>query len=268
VKLAKSVAISATALLLAGCTVPTDPFVEIVNQAVAEQPSFEATGEMASGCVGFTIICAQPMYEPLYMASGDADVKTVCAETVVLARKLGADAYSGNNEDPYKIGTVNSKELVEFCVEGLAKPLSYGEELIYQGISFYDDGSDDGFGKFISLSRRPETEKADYLLQISFSKDLNRVGPFRFGNSKPKHRTQADLDAAFDQIQIATETMKVANPLLGQPEAEAIKKIEDAGYTWVIIDRDGKELTHDETYTPTRIRLTVREGMIYDAVAG
>lgn len=267
-KLAKSVAIVAATLLLAGCTVPTDPFVEVVNQSVAEQTSFEATGEMASGCVGFTIICAQPMYEPLYTTSGDTDAKIVCAETVALARKLGADAYSGNNVEPYKIGTVEDQELSDFCVEGLAKPLSYGEELIYQGISFYDDGAEDGFGKFISLSRRPETEKADYSLQISFSKDLNRVGPFRFGNSKPKHRTQADLDAAFEQTQIATETMKVANPLLGQPEAEAIKKIEDAGYTWVVVDRDGKLSEPGDDYNPRRIRLTIREGAIYDAIAG
>lgn len=266
-KLTKYVAIAAATLLLVGCTVPTDSYVSELEQTVVESTSLEPTGELTSGCVGFYLICTQPSYGMFFFAPANSDVGVFCTESVAVIRKLGAVAYSAMGGDAYRL-PADSAEIIEMCSDGLAKPLEDTYGPLYQGISFYDDGAKDQIGKYYGLAFRDDLEPKGFYLEVSFSRDLGRVGYVIYGNEKPKLMTQEDLDSANQANEIVAETMKVANPLLGHPEAEAIKKIEDAGYTWVIIDRDGKELTHDETYTPTRIRLTIREGMIYDAVAG
>jgi phosphotransferase system IIB component len=60
----------------------------------------------------------------------------------------------------------------------------------------------------------------------------------------------------------------VANTLLGKTENDAIQIIEGNGFTWVVVDRDGEEFITDASYQPTRIRLTIRKGVVYDAIAG
>jgi hypothetical protein len=62
--------------------------------------------------------------------------------------------------------------------------------------------------------------------------------------------------------------MKFANTLLGQSENYAITRIEATEYSWVVIARDQEELAYDEKYDPMRIRITIKEGIVYDAIAG
>ena len=211
------------------------------------------------------------MYDLTFAAPAKTDEKLACGEFVDLGRALGAVAYSTNN------GTGNATKLsndnaaaVEMCVTGLSEPLkNFDGSLIYQGLSLYDDGAKDGIGKFYSLGRgqsSPDDKK--FLLTISFSKDLNRVGWIDYGDGNPRLMTQEELDAGNEINKIAAETMKTANTLLGMTEKEAIEKIEAAGYSWVIYDREGKEVFVDDGYNPQRIRLTIRDGVIYDAIAG
>lgn len=263
-----AICVSAAAIFsLTACTAPQDPFVETVN-ATVEQTVFNATGQMASGCVGVNLFCLQPMYEPLYFAPAKTDVNLVCKDFLAIASKLGVTAYSVPDFNPYKF-TLPNKEVEELCVAALGTALKGADGTdFYQGLSLYDDGAKDSFGKVYSLERR-ESEFGDgFMLTISFSKDLTRTGVFGYGSEKPKLITQADLDSRNEANKIAIETMKVANPLLGQDEQIAKSKIEEAGLTWVVIDRDNQMQSYDQAYNPSRIMLTIREGKVYDAIAG
>ena len=256
-----------TAGALTGCTAPTDPFVEVVK-TTATEAGFTDSGRMASGCVGVTLFCMQPMYEPIFYIPESAGSVKACDALFKISNKLGALAYSLTGEYPARIepGSNAPKEL---CIQGLGKPLinSDGSEL-YQGIVLYDDGSKDSFGKVYNLIRGDSEFGKVFQLIISFSKDQTRIGPILYGNETPKLKTQDELDAGNAANEIAAETMKLANTLLGQAEKYAITRIEDAGYTYVVIARDQEEFVYDQQYDPRRIRLTIKEGIIYDAIAG
>jgi hypothetical protein len=254
-------------LALSGCTAPTDPYVATVTQTV-EQTVFKSTGSMASGCVGVNLFCVQPMYEPVFFAPATTNVDLVCQDLLAIASKLGVVAYGASGYSAYEFPDSNI-EVLEICKNGLGAPLkNFDGTDFYQGLVLYDDGSKDSFGKVYSLSGGPSEFGDGFVLIISFSKDLGRVGPVQYGSGKPQLLTQADLDAQNAVNNIAAETMKIANPLLGKDEQYAKTKIEEAGLTWVIVDRDGKELPTDKMYNPKRVRLTIREGKIYDAIAG
>jgi hypothetical protein len=254
-------------LLLAGCSAPTDSFVQVVEDAVTET-SFQATGQMASGCIGVYLYCAQPMYEPIFYAPESVEPAVACTDLISITDRLGLKAYATTGSMAWAVPEDNA-ELLKFCSEALGRSLTNTDgSMIYNGLAFYDDGSSDGFGKIYSINRGPTEFGDGYTLIISFSRDLGRIGPIPYGSEKPKLMTQADLDKANQQTEIAAETMKVANQLLGKPEAQAIETIEVNGYSWVIIDRDGVEQEFDQTYDPRRILLTIRDGAIYDAIAG
>lgn len=266
-KLPKLAVLSLAALALTGCTAPADPFVEVVRTA-ATDAGFTDSGRMASGCVGFTLFCLQPMYEPIFYIPESAGSEKACAALFEVSNKLGALAYSvtGDSVARIKPGSNAPKEL---CVEGLGKPLinSDGSEF-YQGIVLYDDGAKDSFGKVYNFIRGDSEYGQVFQLIISFSKDQGRIGAIVYGSEIPKLMTQAELDAANNSNAIAAQTMKVANTLLGKTENDAIQIIEGNGFTWVVVDRDGEEFITDASYQPTRIRLTIRKGVVYDAIAG
>ena len=263
----KLLMIGAAMLTLAGCTVATDPYVQVVKDAVSETV-FTPTGEMYSGCIGMYLVCSQPIYGPSFSAPLTTDVRVVCSDFVRLATKLGAVAYETIGASAFGLPEDKS-EVIDLCITGLGNPLQNADGLpLYQGLNLFDDGKKDSFGKVYSLSRGASKFGESFNLEISLSKDLNRVGYITYANEKPKLLTQADLDRAILQNQTAAETMKIANPLLGKSEEAAIAVIEEAGYTWVVVDRDQKQFAYDQTYDPSRIRLTIRAGTIYDAIAG
>jgi hypothetical protein len=208
------------------------------------------------------------MYEPIFYMPESAGSEKACAALFDTSNKLGALAYSVMGASAARIET-GSNAAKELCVAGLGKPLknSDGTEF-YQGIVLYDDGAKDSFGKVYNFIRGDSEFGKVFQLIISFSKDQARIGPISYGNQIPKLMTQAELDAANKTNDIAAQTMKVANTLLGKAENEAIQIIESNGFTWVVVDRDGKEFPGDKMYDPRRVRLTIREGKIYDAIAG
>ena len=265
--LAKLSIFAALSLILSGCTVPTDPYVATVT-ATVEQTVFKSTGRMASGCVGVNLFCLEPMYEPVFFAPSTTDVNIVCNDLLEIASELGVVAYGLSGYGAYEFPKPNT-EVLDICKTGLGTALRNvdGTDL-YQGLVLYDDGAKDSFGKVYSISRGPSEFGDGFVLIISFSKDLGRVGPVQYGSGKPQLLTQADLDAQNEMNDIVAETMKIANPLLGKDEQYAKNAIEEAGLTWVIVDRDGKELPTDKMYNPQRVRLTIRDGKIYDAIAG
>lgn len=190
--------ISTFLLLLAitGCTVPTDPYVDGVNKAVS-QTLFEATGEMASGCIGIYLVCSQPTYEPSYTAPASARAERVCSDLSTLGQKLGAVAYSSFGSQAYPLQK-SMAEFVEFCSQSLSTKLKAGDgSPFYQGVVLYDDGLKDGWGKVYSLSKGNSVNPEDYFLVISFSKDLDRVGWIDYQPQKPKVLTQEELDLRY-----------------------------------------------------------------------
>lgn len=254
-------------LLLAGCTAPKDPFVAVVEDAVIET-NFQPTGQMASGCIGVYLYCAQPMYEPIFYAPESVEPTEACQDLISITNRLGIKAYATTGSMAWAI-PADKDVLQKFCSEALGRTLTNTDgSAFYNGLALYDDGSSDGFGKVYSINRGPSEFGTGYLLVISFSRDFNRIGPIPYGSEKPSLMTQGELDQANEAASVAAETMTVANPLLGKPEAEAIETIEAKGYRWVIIDRDGVEQAFDQNYDPRRILLTIRDGQIYDAVAG
>ena len=189
------IAAAALALVvLTGCTVPTDPFVGQVKEVVAET-SFEDTQQMASGCIGVYLLCAQPMYEPVFFAAESVAVEEVCNDAIAVAKKLGVVAYAVSGYGAYAIEK-SGTDVFDLCTGGLGIPLTNtdGSEF-YQGIVLFDDGKQDGFGKVYSLSRGPTEFGEGYFLIISFSKDSNRVGYISYGSEKPKLITQEELDS-------------------------------------------------------------------------
>ena len=254
-------------LTLTGCTAPTDPFVEVVK-TTAVAAGFTDSGQMASGCVGMYLICATPMYEPFFYMPESAGAEKACDAALEIANKLGVVAYSVIGFSPVRIEP-GSELPRDLCVSGLGVPLKNADGSdLYQGLAFYDDGSKDSFGKFYAFDRSDSEFGKVFRLIISFSKDQARVGPIMYANEIPKLLTQADLDAANSVNAIAAETMKFANTLLGQSEKYAITRIEETDYSWVVIARDQEELAYDDKYDPMRIRITIKEGIVYDAIAG
>lgn len=265
-KLPKLAGLSLAALALTGCTAPTDPFVDVVK-TTAVDAGFTDSGQMASGCVGFNLFCVQPMYEPFFYMPESAGAEKACDAALEIANELGVVAYSVIGFFPVRIEP-GSELPRDLCVSGLGVPLKNADGSdLYQGLAFYDDGSKDSFGKVYALDRIDSEFGKVFRLLISFSKDEARVG-LTYANEIPKLMTQADLDAANSANAVAEETMKVANTLLGKAEKEAIAIIESNGFTWVVVDRDGKEFPTDKMYDPRRVRLTIREGKIYEAIAG
>jgi hypothetical protein len=258
-------------LLLAGCAPRQDVFLESVSKSVA-QTVFDEEISNSSGCIQLSgIFCQQPLYDLSFAAPADTDVKLACNDFVKLATNLGAVAYSTNYGDgkAFKL-SIEKTEVLDFCASALGTALKDGDgSSVYQGLLLHDDGENDGVGKLFTLSRGVQRIGDErYSLTIAFSRDINRIGPINYGTEKPKLMTQAELDANNAQNSVAIETMKTANTLQGLTETKAIALIEAAGYTWVVVDRDGKELPTDASYIPTRVRLIIREGVVYDAVAG
>lgn len=265
--LAKLAIVAALSITFSGCTAPTDPYVATVTQTV-EKTVFKPTGQMASGCVGVNLFCLEPMYEPIFFAASTTDVNLVCNDLLGIAAELGVVAYGLTGYGAYEFPNPNT-EVLETCKTGLGTPLkNFDGTDLFQGLALYDDGAKDSFGKSYSISRGPSEFGDGFVLIISFSKDLGRIGPVQYGTDKPQLLTQADLDAQNEMNNIVAETMKIANPLLGKDEQFAKNAIEEAGLTWVIVDRDGKEFPTDKMYNPQRVRLSIRDGKIYDAVAG
>lgn len=254
-------------LALSGCTAPTDPFVEVVK-ATAVDAGFTDSGQMASGCVGMYLVCAQPMYEPIFFMPESVGAETACAALFETANKLGAVAYSVLGSPAAKLQGAES-EAAKLCTDGLGAPLINSDgSWFYQGINLYDDGAMDSFGKVYAFNRSDSEFGKTFSLIVSFSRDLGRTGPVPFGSEKPKLMTQSDLDVSNGLDKTSAETMKFANTLLGQSENYAITRIEETDYSWVVIARDQEEFTYSQQYDPKRILITIKEGIVYDAIAG
>lgn len=263
----KVIALAAGALILAGCTAPTDPFVSVVKETVAKT-SFEDTKQMASGCIGVYLYCAQPMYEPVFFAPETEPVEKVCSDFIAVAKELGVVAYAVSGYDAYGFPEEDT-DVLDLCKGGLGAALKNtdGSEF-YQSPVLFDDGAKDGFGKVYSLTRGPSEFGVGYVLIISFSKDLNRVGYVSYGSEKPKLLTQSDLDSSNQVNSVASETMKFAIGLIGLAEQDATQKAEAAGYSWAIYDRDGKEQSFDEKNVSKRILFAIRDGKVFDVLVG
>lgn len=190
----KAIALAAGALILAGCTAPTDPFVSVVKDTVAKT-SFEETNQMAGGCIGVYLYCAQPMYEPVFFAPETEPVEKVCSDFIAVAKELGVVAYTVSGYDAFGFPEAGN-DVLNLCTGGLGKPLinTDGSEF-YQGTVLFDDGAKDGFGKVYSLNRGPSEFGDGYLLIISFSKDSSRIGYITYGTQKPELMTQEKLDS-------------------------------------------------------------------------
>jgi hypothetical protein len=68
--------------------------------------------------------------------------------------------------------------------------------------------------------------------------------------------------------QTAAKTLKFAETLFGMAEAYAIGKIEEAGYEWRVVKRDLEDFPVTMDYRPTRINLTIKEGIVYKVSVG
>ena len=268
---AKFSGIAGLALSLSACSTSPDPFLNEVT-AVVSGSVFSEPVASSYGCIQLSgIFCRAPMHDLVFVAPAETDAEFACTQFVTFATKLGAIAYSTNDGvgDSAELPT-DKTEVINLCANGLASPLkNWDGSVLYQGLALQDDGAQDAIGKYYSLGRGLESVgDKRFNLTISFSRDLNRIGPINYGTKKPALMTQSELDALGDINSIAAETMKTANSLQGMKEADAIAAIEAAGYSWVLVDRDGEELPTDKSYDPRRIRLIIREGIIYDAVAG
>jgi hypothetical protein len=189
---------SALALLplLTGCTVPTDAYLDKVKTEVSKT-AFRPTGEMASGCLGFYLLCTQPLYEPSFTASSATNVTELCKEFAALGHRLGAVAYASSGYPAYKLPK-NPSEFENFCSQALSTELKAGDgSQFYQGVVLFDDGENDGWGKVYSLARGNSVNPKDFFLVISFSKDRSRVGWIDYGTEKPKVLTQEELDLRY-----------------------------------------------------------------------
>lgn len=263
--------IAGLSLALSACSTSPDPFLNEVTAAVSGTVFSEPVAS-SYGCIQLSgIFCREPMHDLVFAAPAETNTKFACTEFVALATKLGAIAYSTNDGvgDAAELPSDNS-EVIDLCTQGLDSPLeNWDGSVFYQGLALQDDGAHDAIGKYYSLGRGVESVgDKRFNLTITFSRDLNRIGPINYGTKKPALMTQAELDSLDDINNIAAETMKTANTLLGMKEADAIAAIEAAGYSWVVVDRDGEEFQTDKSYDPRRIRLIISEGIIYDAVAG
>lgn len=269
--LVKFSGLAGLSLTLSACSTYPDPFLNEVTSAVAETVFSEQVAS-SYGCIQLSgIFCREPMHDVVFAAPAETDEEFACTEFVALATKLGAIAYSTNDGvgDAAVLPT-NKGEVIDLCAAGLDSPLkNWDGSVFYQSLALQDDGSQDGIGKYYSLGRGVEFVGDNrFNLTITFSRDLNRIGPINYGTKKPSLMTQAQLDELDGINNIAAETMKTANTLQGMDEADAISTIEAAGYSWVVVDRDSEEFQTDKSYDPRRIRLIIREGIIYDAVAG
>lgn len=269
--LVKFLGVAGLTLSLSACSTSPDPFLKEVTAAVSGSVFSEPVAS-SYGCIQLSgIFCREPMHDLVFEAPADTDTEFACSEFVALATKLGAIAYSTNDGvgDAAELPSDKS-EVIDLCAQGLDSPLkNWDGSVFYQVIALQDDGAQDAIGKYYSLRRVVElVGEKKFNLTITFSRDLNRIGPINYGTKKPALMTQAELDALDGINNIAAETMKTANTLQGMKEADAIAIIEAAGYSWVVVDRDGEEFQTDKSYDPRRIRLIIREGTIYDAVAG
>lgn len=254
-------------ITLSGCTVPTDPFVSEVQEAVTDT-SFEDTNQMASGCIGVYLYCAQPMYEPVFFVPETEPVEEVCSNFIAIAKELGVVAYAVSGSDAFGF-PASGTDVLDLCTGGLGKPLinTDGSEF-YQSPVLFDDGVKDGFGKVYSLTRGSSEFGDGYVLIISFSKDLNRVGHVIYGSEKPKLLTQSDLDSSNQANEVLSEAMQFAITLIGLPESQAIEKAEDAGYSWAVSDRDGVEQQIEQPGKPARIVFVINDGKVFDVQVG
>ena len=190
----KAIALAAGALILAGCTAPTDPFVTVVKETVAKT-SFEDTNQMASGCIGVYLYCAQPMYEPVFFAPETEPVEKVCSDFIGVAKELGVVAYAVSGYDAYGFPDEDT-DVLDLCKGGLGSALKNTDgSVFYQSPVLFDDGAKDGFGKVYSMSRGPSEFGDGYVLIISFSKDSSRIGYITYGSQKPELLTQEKLDS-------------------------------------------------------------------------
>lgn len=70
----------------------------------------------------------------------------------------------------------------------------------------------------------------------------------------------SDLPAQLDEV--AAETLKFAETLMGMAEDYAVGKIKEAGYEHRVVWRDGVSMPVTMDYRPTRINLYIKEGIV------
>jgi hypothetical protein len=67
---------------------------------------------------------------------------------------------------------------------------------------------------------------------------------------------------------IAQETTRFGQDLIGMAEEKALECAEDAGYLWRVFERDGEQFALTMDYIPTRINVAISRGNITDAYSG
>lgn len=70
------------------------------------------------------------------------------------------------------------------------------------------------------------------------------------------------IDVRNKYKQTEAETLKFAQTLLGMAQAYAEKKIEEAEFTHRVVWKDGEEFVNTADYSPTRINLYIKEGIV------
>ena len=70
------------------------------------------------------------------------------------------------------------------------------------------------------------------------------------------------MDVPNEYKQIEAETLKFAQTLLGMAQAYAEEKIQEAGFTHRVVWKDGEEFVNTADYSPTRINLYIKEGIV------
>ena len=67
---------------------------------------------------------------------------------------------------------------------------------------------------------------------------------------------------------IAQETTRFGQDLIGMAEDQAKQCAEDTGYVWRVFEQDGEQFMLTMDYIPTRINVAITRGVVTDAYSG
>lgn len=259
-----AISVAVLTIGLAACSpLQPDPLVAEIEGELAPlaDMGFEPLGELVESCgaqLGFG--CSTPLYELTYSGPVSAPVGDVCSVLVGLLTEIGAPTGYGSAGSDLGPWPESSTTVVEFCVEGLAEPMSdpaFGT--FYQGTQMVDGGADDGTAKSVQVQREPTGE---FRVLVAISRDLNRVGVI-VGASEPAHLTAEQIAANGDFLTQQAATQAFANTLIGMDVEAAETACAAAGYT--TYDLRGESPSDTDAL---RIGLNVVDGVVIDAFAG
>lgn len=256
-------AVSVSAVLsvsLSGCLAPSEPLVDKIFSSQLS-PLKIATEKVQPNCASSLLGCSNPLYDISFYSDSSVKPADVCRSVIELQREIGMVAYSVEGAAA-GIAPAENQPLIDFCVAGFEPGIKLDDgSMLYQGFVLYDDGAKDGLGKVTVIQRRDDKS---FVVVFSLGRDPSRIGSINFGE-KPRHLTADEIENADEMQKIAAKTQQFANGLLGESEATAKTKIEDAGYSWRIAHRDGEDFALTEDYSPTRINLYIRSNHVFDA---